>query len=109
MAFTIWRRARLNALGVIILLVGVGIGDLVYWLKGTDDAPTDFDVLAEQMHSKAYERDVERNVGAFGALMAQWSDTLAELGHPKGLALTIMVISCATAGGCFWVASRQPY
>ena len=108
MAFTIWRRARLNTLGVIILLMGVGTGDLVYWLAGSDDAPTDRDVLAEQKQSKVYEREVERNVGAFGALMARWSDALAELGEPKPLAVTIMVVSCAAAGGCFWVASRQP-
>ena len=87
--------------------MGVGSGDLLYWLTGTNDAPTDDDVLAEQMQSKIYQREVERNVGAFGALMAQWADALAELGKPKSLALTIMIVSCATAGGCFWVASRQ--
>ena len=108
MPFTIWRRARLNALGIIVLLVGVGIGDLVYWLAGTDDAPTDDDVLAEQEQSKAYQADVERNVGPVGALMARWSDALAGLGQPKPLAITIMIVSCAAAGGCFWVAARQP-
>ena len=108
MAFTIWRRARLNTLGVIVLLVGMSTGDLVYWLAGTHDTPAD-DVLAEQMQSKAYQASVERNVGAFGALMAQWSDALAELGQPRPLAVTIMVVSCAAAGGCFWVASRQPH
>ena len=109
MAFTIWRRARLNALGIIVLLAGVGTGDFIYWRARTDDAPTDAEVLAEQTQSKAYQREVERNVGAFGALMAQWSDTLAELGQPRPLAITIMIVSCATAGGCFWVASRQPH
>ena len=108
MAFTIWRRARLNTLGIIILLVGVGTGDFVYWLSGTHDAPTDDGVLAEQEQSKAYQAAVERNVGTFGALMAQWSDALAGLGQPKPLAVTIMIVSCAAAGGCLWVASRQP-
>ena len=108
MAFTIWRRARLNALGIIVLLVGVGTGDLVYWLVGAHDAPTDDSVLAEQEQSKAYQAAVERNDGTIGALMAQWSDALAELGQPKPLAVTIMIVSCAAAGGCFWVASRQP-
>ena len=108
MPFTIWRRARLNALGIIVLLVGVGSGDLIYFLAGPDDTPTDDAVLAEQEQSKAYQREVERNVGAFGALMAQWSDALAELGKPRPLAVTIMIVSCAAAGGCFWVASRQP-
>ena len=108
MAFTIWRRARLNALGIIVLLGGVGTGDLIYGFAGEHDAPADGDVLAEQKQSKAYLREVERNVGALGALMAQWSDALAELGQPKPLALTLMAVSCAAAGGCFWVASRQP-
>ena len=108
MAFTIWRRARLNSLAIIILLLGLGTGDLIYWRAGTDDAPTDDEVLADQEQSKAYQREIERNVGAFGALMARWSDSLAELGQPKPLALTIMIVSCAVAGGCFWVASRQP-
>ena len=108
MAFTIWRRTRLNALGIIILLVGIGTGDLIYCLAKTDDAPTDDDVLALQVQSKAYQRAVQQNVGAFGALLSQWSDALAELGQPKPLAVTIMVVSCVTAGGCFWVASRQP-
>ena len=108
MAWTIWRRARLNALGIIVLLVGMGIGDLVYWLAGAPDAPTDDDVLAVQMESKAYQAAVERNVGTFGALMARWADAFAELGQPRPLAVTIMIVSCATAGGCFWVASRQP-
>ena len=108
MAFTIWRRDRLNSLGIIVLLLGVGTGDLIYWLASTSDAPTNADVLAEQTQSKVYQREVERNVGAFGALMAQWSDALAELGQPKPLAVTIMIVSCAAAGGCFWVASRQP-
>ena len=108
MAFTIWRRARLNALGMIVLLAGVGTGDLLYWLAGTDNAPTDAEALPMQTHSKAYERDLERNVGKFGVLMAQGSDALAELGEPKPLAVTIMIVSCVAAGGCFWVASRQP-
>ena len=108
MAWTIWRRARLNTLAVFILLAGVGGGDLLYWLAGKDDTPTDADVLAEQMQSKAYQREVERNVGAFGALLAQGSDAFAELGQPKPLAVTIMIVSCAAAGGCFWMASRQP-
>lgn len=108
MAFTIWRRARLNAIAIIILVAGLGTGDLVYWLARADDTTSDDAVLAEQEQSKAYQREVEHNVGKFGALLGQWSDALAGLGTPRGIAVTIMVLSCASAAGCFWVASRQP-
>ena len=108
MAFTIWRRARLNAIGIIVLLVGLGMGDLIYWLARTDNTPGDDAIFAEQEQSKAYQREVERNVGKFGALMSRWSDAVAELGTPKGFAVALMAVSCVTAGGCFWVASRQP-
>ena len=107
MAFTIWRRARLNALGILILVMGIGTGSLLYWLAGRSDMSSDDDVLAEQQQSKAYQAQMERNVGAVGALLAGWSDTLAEFGEPKGIAVTTMVVSCAAAGGSFWVASRQ--
>ncbi len=108
MAFNLWRRARLKALGIIVLVVGIGTGDLIYWLAWADHAPGDDDVLFEQEHSKAYQRELERNVGTFGALMAQWEDDIEGLGQPRPLAITIMVVSCVTAAGCFWVASRQP-
>ena len=108
MAFTLWRRARLNALGTVVLLAGVGIGGLLYQHARVDEAPSDDDVLFEQEQSKAYQREVERNVGAVGALMAHWDEALEGLGKPRPLAVTIMVVSCAAAAGCFWVASRQP-
>lgn len=107
MGFTIWRRARLNALGIIVLLVGLGTSGLIYWHAPTNDGLTDKEVLLEQSQSKAYHLGLERNVGSVGVLMAQWDDAIEELGQPRPLAVTITIVSCLTAAGCFWMASRQ--
>lgn len=107
MALATRRRANLRTLGIIVLLAGLAAGAFTYWRAGADDATTDDEVLFEQEQSKAYQRELERNVGPFGALVARWEANIGELGQPRPLAVTIMVVSCAVAGGCFWAAARQ--
>jgi hypothetical protein len=102
------RRSLLNYIGVFILLVGMGVGEFIYWRglqggSGTDDE----DPLLSQYDSRLYQRDVQRYVGTFGLIMDQWSRTAAKLGEPRPLAITIIVLSMLAAGGCFMVASRM--
>ena len=103
------RRSFLNYLGIAILLAGMVIGDFVYW-RGLQNAPPDDsdDPLASPENSRVYQQGVERNVGVFGLLMVEFSDAVATLGEPRPLAITIMVVSCLAAGGCFLVAARLP-
>jgi hypothetical protein len=103
------RRSLLNYIGIFILMVGMGVGEFIYWRglqggSGTDDG----DPLLSQYDSRLYQRDVQRYVGTFGLIMDQWSRAAAELGQPKPLAITITVISMLAAGGCFMMASRIP-
>ena len=109
MASAIFRRSFVNYFGVFILLVGMSVGDYKYWRSLQDDAgPGDEQLLLSQYSSKAYQQAVQRNVGVFGMLVNQWSLELAELGEPRPLAITIMVVSSLAAAGCFLVAARLP-
>jgi hypothetical protein len=103
------RRSLLNYIGLFILLAGVSVGELIYWRSlqsgsGKDEG----DPLASQYDSRAYQRQVQMYVGTFGLIMDQWSRTVATLGEPKPLAITITVLSMFAAGGCFVAASRMP-
>jgi len=104
------RRSLLNYAGIVILLVGMSVGDFIYWrsLQGGDSGNGDEDSLVSPYDSRMYERDVERYVGTFGLIMDQWSRSAAKLAEPRPLAITIIVVSILAAGGCFLVASRIP-
>ena len=98
------RRARLNVIGLAVLLAGLGIGGLIYSQGGTDD---DDDVLAAQNQSKAYDQAVQRNIGAAGLLMDRWTQTLGKFTQPRPLAVTLILVSGVAAGGCFVAAARH--
>ncbi len=100
------RRLRLQVIGIVVLLAGLSIGGFIRWRSPQEDAETDDDVLVMQENSKAYEREVERNVGTFGLLMSQWSQAIAKLGQPRPLAMTFVLVSGLMAGGFFLAASR---
>ena len=103
------RRSLLNYLGIGILIAGMGIGDFIYWrsLQG-GSGRGDEDSAASPYDSRVYEQTMERTVGTFGLLMAQWSRSVESLGEPRPLAVTIAVVSMLAAGGCFVAASRMP-
>ncbi len=98
------RRVRLNALGVLVLAVGLSVGGLVYWYN---NAESDDDVLAAQDQSKAYDQAMQRNIGAVGLLMDRWTQTLEKFTRPRPLAIMLMLATGATAGGCFVAAARR--
>lgn len=104
-----FRRSLINYVGIFVLLAGLGIGEFIYWrsLQGGTKTGNE-DSLVSPYASRVYERDVERNVGTFGLIMVQWSQSAAKLGEPRPLAITITVVSILAAGGCFMVASRMP-
>jgi len=103
------RRSLLNYIGVFILLVGIGVGEFIYWRSFQGGSATgDEDPLLSQYDSRAYQRGVQMYVGTFGLIMDQWSRAAAKLGEPRPLAITIAVLSMLAAGGCFIVAARMP-
>jgi hypothetical protein len=100
------RRSFLNYIGLAILIVGMSTGEFIYWRSlqsnsAADDADSPYE-------SRVYEQDVERNVGVFGLIMDEFSRSVAKLGEPRPLAITIAVVSMLAAGSCFMVASRIP-
>ena len=104
------RRSLLNYIGLFILLVGMGLGEFIYWRSLQSGSEKDEeDPPSSQYDSRAYQRQVQTYVGTFGLIMDQWSRAMARLGEPKPLAITITVLSMLAAGGCFIVASRMPH
>jgi hypothetical protein len=102
------RRSLLNYIGIFILMAGMGAGEIIYWRSLKSDAGTTDDPLLSQYDSRVYQRDVQMYIGTFGLIMDQWSRSVAKLGEPRPLAITIAVVSMLAAGGCFAVASRMP-
>jgi hypothetical protein len=103
------RRSLLNYIGLFVLVVGMGLGEFIYWRSLQSGSEKDEeDPLSSQYDSRAYQRQVQTYVGTFGLIMDQWSRAMARLGEPKPLAITITVLSMLAAGGCFIVASRMP-
>ncbi len=101
------QRSMLNYIGLCILLAGLSVSSFVYWHGPHDDSVTDDDETAfSSDDSRAYKNAMEKNVGAFGLLEAQWSESLAKLGEPTPLAITILVVAGLAAGGCFRLATR---
>jgi len=103
------RRSFLNYTGIVILLVGMGVGEFIYWRSlHAGSAGDGEDPLQEQYDSRLYQREIQVNVGTFGLIMDQGSRAIANLAQPRPLAITITIISMAAAAGCFFVASRLP-
>ena len=93
------RRAPLRAIGVLVLLLGLGGAGLVYW---TGTAPEDWS--ADPATARAYKtesRDIEINFGKMGLLMNKLLDDLKNPGTQAGI---IVVVSILVASGCFYIA-----
>ena len=104
------RRSLLNYAAIVILLAGMGTGEFIYWRSihsGSGAGNVDSSVSPEA--ARVYELDVQRNVGTFGLIVDQWSQSFAKLGEPGPLAITISILSMLAAGGCFMAASRMPH
>jgi hypothetical protein len=94
--------AWLRAIGVLVLLLGLGGAGLVYW---TGDPPDDLsDDVSTARTSKKLARDIEINVGKMGLFM---NDLLENWQDPGTQALTIIVASVLVASGCFYFTRLQ--
>ncbi len=103
---TIPRRAvRLQILGVILLLAGVGAGGLLYWRAVRADADPGDEILRAQEQSRAYQLAMEKNVGRVGLMLSQLSE---RLGEPRAVAVEVALAGGVAAGVCFALAARPP-
>jgi multidrug efflux pump subunit AcrA (membrane-fusion protein) len=93
------RRARLRALGVLVLLLGLAAAGVVYW---TSAPPEDWS--ADPATARAYKtetRDIEINFGKMGILI---NDLVEDLQYPGTQAAIIAAVSVLVASGCFFFA-----
>jgi hypothetical protein len=105
------RQSTLNRVGVIVLLLGIGVAGIVYWIQQNRSAQTasseagDWrDSTLSLEDSKISSRDVELYNGKIGMLMVRLTD---DLKRPEALPILIATISTLTALGCFLVARRE--
>jgi hypothetical protein len=91
--------ARLRAVGLLVLLLGLSGAAVVYW---TGVPPPDY--AGDPDTARAYKtesRDLEINSGKMGLLA---NDLLTELQNPGAQALLIATASILAAAGCFFFA-----
>jgi hypothetical protein len=91
--------ARLRAVGVLVLLLGLVGAGVVYWTGAApEDASAD---PATARDYKSQMRQTEINFGQTGVLTAELSE---DLKRPGVRAVLILMASGLVAGGCFYVA-----
>ena len=95
------QRIRLQQAAVLVLAVGFGVSSFLFWRSADGDEAT----LREQEQSRAYELEMQKNVGPVGLLMSRWSEWL---GSPSGVAVEVMLVAVLAAGACFFLAVRPP-
>jgi hypothetical protein len=107
------RRATLDIVGVIVLVLGLSIATIVL-VTGADrlksatpsGAPGDWqDTTLSIQDSKASSHDLEMYDGKLGMLTLWLSDAFHQ---PGSLALIIAVASSLVAVGCFYLSHRFP-
>ena len=101
-------RSRLNWLGVVVLVAGLGSAVLIWRaqdrIEREAEAAQSADPAAplSPLDSRKQVRDVEMYYGKLGVLMEEAEELL----HGKPLAKTIAVVSVLTATGLFLFAAR---
>ena len=91
--------ARLKAIGVTVLLLGIGSAGTVYW-AGTRSANLN-DNLSMVGFNRAAQRQMGQLYGKMGLLIEKWSDDLKQ---PGTQAILILAASLLIAAGCFYFA-----
>jgi hypothetical protein len=108
------RRAVLNAVGVIVLLLGI-VGACIVYVIGqnrsvgrgaTADGAWQDGSLAPA-DSKSFSHDVEMYNGKVGVLVVKWWEFCDELKRPGSVAMMIAAGSVVAACGCFIAAKRN--
>jgi hypothetical protein len=106
------RPATLNMVGTIVLVLGIVIAGIVYWVGQARSASQAVSYADGDWHddtlsledSKRSTYDVEMYGGSLEMLMVKINTALAQPGVQSTL---IVVASALVASGCF-VAARQP-
>jgi peptidoglycan/LPS O-acetylase OafA/YrhL len=91
------RSARLKAIGLIVLVLGLGSAGLVYWTRSPDLS----DDLSMLGYNKAQTRQMGMLYGKSGLLIEEWSNDLKQ---PSTQAIIIASASILIALGCFYFA-----
>ncbi len=101
-------RSRLNWLGVVVLVAGLGSAVLIWRAQDRIEREAEAAQSADPsaplspLDSRKQVRDVEMYYGKLGVL----TEEAEELLHGKPLAKTIGVVSVLTAAGLFLFAAR---
>jgi len=99
-------RSKLNFLGVVILVVGLGCVGLiehnvrVQEANAVDDTEETHALLHPE-DSREYVRNAEMIGGKLGLLVDGWCQSLEDLGHSRRFAITIAVLSLGAATAAF--------
>lgn len=104
------RRSLLNYIGIGILLLGMALGEGIYW-RGprSHSAAGDSLLLDSPYDTRIYQQQMQRTVGIFGLMMDQFSRAMSVLHEPGPLAITVATTSLLIAGLCFLTASFLPH
>ena len=97
-------RKRLQTLGVLLLLAGLGAGGFLSWRSFQTGTESE-EIVRAQEQSRAYELAMQKNVGPVGLIMSRWSDRLTS---PQAVAIEAALAGGLAAGVCFVLAARPP-
>jgi hypothetical protein len=97
----IQRARQLRVTAVIILVLGLGVAELAYWLGTRSTGPDLSEDPSMLSNEKAATRQVQVLVGNSGVLAQELTD---DLKRPGTQAAIIVLTSALVAGGCFYVA-----
>ena len=99
-------RIHLNLIGVVILLAGLGGVALVEHnvrvqeANALEDTPETHALLHPE-DSREYARNAEMMGGKFPMISDGWWQSAADLGHSRGFAMVIAVVSLGAAAVVF--------
>ncbi len=106
-------RLILHVLGLAVLLAGYSGAALAWRAQDRIDQENAFleannAAQLSPLDSRKDTRQLEQMYGKSGVMAAGWMEWAEGLTHGKGLAKTLVVLSSATAIGCFIAAGRRP-
>ena len=99
------RKARLNLIGLMVLLLGLGTALLQY--VTSEDVPDD-DLVYQIHHGKRYRHELQVWGGEMGLLEDDISVWFEGLWHGRSLAYTVAALTVIVSGGFFLVAHHLP-
>jgi len=98
-------QTRLNLVGALILLVGLGAAAVIYLATGdVPEGMPEFDIEG----SRRSLRDLEMYGGKANVLVAEFMIWFGGLWHGRSLAATVACITVVLSGGLFFVARNWP-